>query len=53
MRELKTRIGVIATDMDERLNKFENYYKDSIDKMQRGIDKEVLELKEGISKFMG
>ena len=39
--------------MDERLNKFETYYRDSIDRMQRGIDKEIVELKEGISKFMG
>ena len=33
LRELKTRIGVIATDMDQRLNQFESYYKDSIEKM--------------------
>tara|TARA_B110000285_G_C14834895_1_gene472627 strand:+ start:199 stop:318 length:120 start_codon:yes stop_codon:yes gene_type:complete len=39
--------------MDQRLNQFETYYKESIDKMQRGIDKEITELKEGVSKFMG
>jgi hypothetical protein len=33
LRELKTRVGIIASDMDGRLDRFEAYYKDAFDKM--------------------
>lgn len=52
LRELKTRVGIIASDMDGRLDRFEAYYKDAFEKMQKQIDFETTSLKDGLGQFM-
>ena len=45
-------MAVIASDIDIRIVKFETFYNEKIQKMQVAIDKETVELKNGLESFM-
>lgn len=52
LREVRTRVGVVAGDIESRISKFDALYKEKINQVQKQIDGEVQELKAGIDKFM-
>lgn len=52
LREVRTRVGVVAGDIEGRIAKFDQMYKDKLASVQKQIDNETLELKTGLDKFM-
>lgn len=52
LREVRTRVGVVAGDIEARIAKFDQLYKEKIAQIQKQIDGEIAELKAGIDKFM-
>lgn len=52
LREVRTRVGVVAGDIEGRIAKFDQMYKDKLANVQKQIDSETLELKTGLDKFM-
>lgn len=52
LREVRTRVGVVAGDIEARIAKFDQLYKEKISQIQKQIDGEIAELKAGIDKFM-
>ena len=52
LREVRTRVGVVAGDIEARIAKFDMLYKEKLAQIQKQIDGEIAELKAGIDKFM-